>query len=112
MPTGPQVPLMSKKVPALVLARLDSYTALYSGVSGGSWRGPGGLVGSQAPTGLPRPQRPSQSGIFLVSCAFAATDNNSAAASVGAPMMFRWVMAVSFGLFVGTSDDRPPGHSR
>src|SRR5580692_409937 len=86
MPTGPQVDLMSNSSPRACLARLASHTAWNSGVSGGFWPRPGGLAGSQAPTGLPRIQSASQSGSFLASSAWARNGSNSAAARTAAPI--------------------------
>src|SRR5262245_13579628 len=63
--------------------------AWYSGVRGASWRGPGGLLGSHTPTGLPRPHKPSQSGNFLMSSALALTHTHSAEASTAVRIELR-----------------------
>src|SRR5450432_1157520 len=93
MPTGPQVNLGSNTSPALSLAMLASYTAWYSGVSGACCPRPGGLVGSQDPSGLPRSHMPSKAGYFLASCAPAARDRHSSAAT--ATTELRWSMVFS-----------------
>src|SRR5260221_11426930 len=92
MPTGPQVPFMSKTTPALPLARLASNTFWYSGVSGGCWPRPLGLVGSQTPTGLPRFHSPSQLG-YLASSAL-ATERHSAAARAAVLIQVRSNMRI------------------
>src|SRR5260370_17530094 len=99
---------MSKTTPALPLARFDSNTFWYSGVSGGCWPRPGGLVGSQTPTGLPRFHSPSQSGYLagsLASSALAPGMDRHNVATSAAPIQVRLNMR---NLLLNPSAFHPP----
>jgi hypothetical protein len=81
------------------LARFCSYTFWYSAVSGASWPGPLGLLGSHTPGGLPRFHSVFQSGYFFVSSALAAiaiesTDSAIASAKALIPGFAPWRMAI------------------
>src|SRR5215475_3356442 len=90
MPLGPQVRVMSTYPPDLALARLDSKTSRYSGVSGACWPTPNGFVGSHSRTGLPGLHWPSHLGYFLTSSDLTtSTEAQSIAPSAAIPTKIR-----------------------